>query len=733
MVAKSPARCAVVRAFWPLALTLLACTPAPEPERANVCPSNPLGDAGVGDAQVSPESPGPAGYFKIEGEHFTVWDGDRYRPLFVRAMNIGASLPGSGPNDLDMTYDDYRCWLDILGSLGFNALRLYVPHYPAFYSALADHNHARPDQPLYILQGSYLPEPPEESEDVDIYQFAGTFDGMLRDLVDVVHGHGNIARGPRGAFGTYPVDVSRWTLGYIVGREVLATEALSTNAAHPSATRYEGKRLRMLDVTATEAFMAERLDKLVDYERTQYNTGRPIAWSNWLELDPITHPTEGSSSKKDIAQADFAKLDPFDVPAGHFVSYHVYPYYPNFVSEDPDYRMFSDEMGPNSYLGMLHALREHHAGQALFIAEFGVPSSWGRAHTSHSGMHHGGLNEDQQARFAGRMTHNIHSAGAAGFAYFQLTDGWWKRVWVTAPITFPHERLRYWHDMMNAQQNYGIIAFDLPPPDWDKGQVDTGSGRVRALRVRYDAEFVHLRVELDAPLEPGEELVLGLDTYADDRGELQLPNGKRTQRSNEFALVVDGAGTAELLVMRSYDLKSIRNAVPARGAAFRSTKSTAGDWVQLVWPIAAAHGSDDGKYNFATEELTVGKLRVHDPEAPSSLDAVFIEGQLIEARLPWTLLNFAEPPRRVVIDDDVSTPERETAVTPGIAYSASLGDTLLETGRHGWSRWGRAPATTARLKPVALALARALSELPYWLDAGDTRVDARADADAGND
>src|SRR5262249_26028547 len=156
---------------------------------------------------------------------------------------------------------------------------------------------------------------------------------------------------------------------------------------------------------------------------------RPIAWSNWLELDPLSHPTD--RHKETRQKVDFAKIEIINAPAGHFVSYHIYPYYPDYVNDDPEYTKYSDELGPTSYLGILNDLRQHHKGQAFFVAEFGVPSSWASAHTSFSGMHHGGLSEEQQGIFGARMMRNIQSVGAAGFAYFQLTDGWWKRIWIT--------------------------------------------------------------------------------------------------------------------------------------------------------------------------------------------------------------------------------------------------------------------------------------------------------------
>lgn len=672
-----------------------------------------------------PLSRGPVGRFKVGKENFAVWDGTKYRDVFIRAMDMGASQPGSGPNDLNATYEDYACWLAFLRVAGFNAIRLYSVHFPVFYQALADHNNAHPDSPLYLFQGVYLPEPKDELEEApDLRVHAEIFDEMLRQATDVIHGKGVVPDGRRGAFGTYTVDVSDWTIGWLVGREVLTKEAIGTKLAHPKDRQYEGKRLRLLNATPTEFFMAQRLDGLVDYETTTYGLSRPFAWSNWLELDPLDHPTDRHRNTRQ--KVDFAKLDPFNAPAGHFVSYHIYPYYPDFLNDDPGYATFSDELGRNSYLGLLTDLRKHHDGQAFFVAEFGVPSSWASAHTSSSGMHHGGLSEEQQGIFGARMMRNIASVGAAGFAYFQLTDGWWKRIWITNPRTFPAERLRYWHDLTNAQQSYGLIAFAPDAPDWDAAPVASG-GRVRSFKAAYDAEFVRLDLVTDPPVQDGEQFVVGLDTYADDRGETVLPNAVRTKRRNEFALVVTPPAEAEVKVMSSYDLRSMTK-IPRPDVPYRSTVSDTGAWNAMSWIIFGEHTAStwsafrtelrtDVSPRVADELFPLGKLRARrSSETPSSLDAVVFDGGHVTVRIPWTLLNFVEAPRHVVMDDDPSTSEVETALTDGIAYSVSIGDSLVETERLGWPIWRRAPATHERLKAGAATLIAAVKAAPGWLD-----------------
>ncbi|HEY2733048.1 MAG TPA: hypothetical protein VGI70_03645, partial [Polyangiales bacterium] len=76
-----------------------------------------------------------------------------------------------------------------------------------------------------------------------------------------------------------------------------------------------------------------------------------------------------------------------------------------------------------------------------------------------------------------------------------------------------------------------------------------------------------------------------------------------------------------------------------------------------------------------------------------------------------TLLQFADPSTRTVIDDDRSTPDQETAVSAGVAVGAQLGGDLVETGRFAWSTWDVVPATTEHEKASLQVFSDALRDL----------------------
>ena len=97
----------------------------------------------------------------------------------------------------------------------------------------------------------------------------------------------------------------------------------------------------------------------------------------------------------------------------------------------------------------------------------------------------------------------------------------------------------------------------------------------------------------------------------------------------------------------------------------------------------------------------------------SSKDAVFLNGNSVEIRLPWTLLQFTDPTTLTVTHDDRATKGvRETAPSEGIGLSVSLGSELLETARYRWAPWSTAPAVQEREKTGVHFLAETLKSIP---------------------
>jgi hypothetical protein len=657
--------------------------------------------------------------FKAAEGRLQIFDGSSFRPVFIKGMNMGVALPGTQAGELAVTVEDYDRWFAMMAELGVNTLRLYTLHFPRFYQRLHFYNMRHPDKPLYVLHGIWLDE---EDPTKNLHDMQSAYDDNIVESIECVHGHNFVFERKGRAHGEYDTDISPWVIGWLVGREVFPDEVETTNRMG-HRTHYEGAYVSLANGSETEVWWAERIDKIAAYEADHYKQYRPISISSWPTLDGIHHPTEGTGASEDSEQLDLAKLDTSNFPGGYFASYHAYPYYPDWMNEDPNYVTARDSVGPNSYFGYLQTLRAHYFPKPLIVAEVGVPSSWGNAHYAQSGMDHGGEDEVQQGLDDVRLFRNAYDASTGGAILFAWIDEWWKRTWIVDELALPRDRYKLWHNVTSPEQNFGLLGFEVAPPDFTMFPATTGAGRVTQIRGAADAEFFHLALQLASPLAAGEALTIGYDTYADDRGESILPNGVKTAQRSELALTVTTT-SAELTVMEAYDQFGVWHDTQAAwhnktvsylpsGRPYRSVPSDGGKWNLVRWKNSRAHGSDDGVYNFPGTVQDIGKLRVRQASAPETgHSAVVFDGAKITVRIPWTLLQVTDPSDLRVLDDDPTTRERETSPTEGFRIAVSLGTELVETPRWKWARWEQAPKYVERRKLAYPIFADGLKSIP---------------------
>lgn len=613
--------------------------------------------------------------FSVDETNLTVWNGQEYQPVFLKAMNLGVAVPGTFPGHLAATRDQYSSWIARMKEIGYNAIRLYTLHYPRFYEVLDSFNLARPHSPMLLLQGVWLEEELEGYEH-DLHFLTDTFDLLAEETVDCMHGNKVIPPRFGKAYGTYDTDVSPWVMAYIMGREVYPTEVLTTDALHPGDSSFSGQAFTLPAGSPTESWITARLDNMVLYERTEYQTERPMSFSSWPTLDPMRHPA-GLFPDEDTAQVDLANLQFTNAPAGCFASYHAYPYYPDFISREPEYQSYFDHIGPNSYLGYLNHLKSHYHRFPLIIAEYGTPSSWGIAHYAQSGMHHGGFSEQDQGYNYLRILHNIQDAGCGGGAQFSWIDEWFKRTWITDPIDFNPESRILWQNIMAAEQNFGLIGFKKQTTEYQTVASSPGQP-VTEISAARDYEFLHLKLMLGEHMTDIDTLWLAIDSYAETLGESILPSGDTVTERAEFCLKITNF-SAELFVTRAYDLFGIWHYISGPEQLYHSIPTDGEPWKLVRWK------NSDPDY----EIQYVGALKVNRFDfPPNSLDAIVMGIDSIDIRIPWSLLQFTDPSHMRVIHDYRDTPQREDTISDGLAFTAFFhqGKTASDV-RYAWNDW----------------------------------------------
>jgi tetratricopeptide (TPR) repeat protein len=527
---------------------------------------------------------------RTRGQQFEVSSDRGWQPFYIQGVNLGVALPGRYPSEFPTDSVLYAGWLDTLAGMNANTLRLYTILPPAFYRALRAWNLANPDRSLWLMHGVWTELPPHE--DFDSPSWKSEFIKEMRRVVDVIHGSALIAPRPGHANGRYDADVSRWALGYIIGREWEPFAVKAYDARNPGKKAFAGRYLRVRQGPATDLWMAQQCDLMLGYEVDTYNALRPIAYTNWPTLDPLTHPTESTNQEEarwrrhsgrpnqgkkleyenDAIGLDANLIEPTSAnPAGWFASYHAYPYYPDFLLLDSRYRKARSSEGPSSYFGYLKDLVAYHPTIPTVISEYGVPSSRGNAHLHPLGWSHGGHDEREMAAIDARLTREIRESGAAGSILFAWLDEWFKKNWAVIDYEIPRDNTRLWHNVMDAEQNYGILGQYAGAPGttpvlggdpalWHKLPVlESALGPapgLRQLRTGADESFVYLAVELPPGPFPWstEGIQIAIDTYLPLVGQHRLLRTEvRSEIGFEFLIDLPDPRTGRVLVTPDYN------------------------------------------------------------------------------------------------------------------------------------------------------------------------------------
>jgi hypothetical protein len=620
-------------------------------------------------------APGMQVVMRARGRVFEMRDaGGSWRPTFLKAVNLGAALPGKSPAEFPDDPALYRQWFAQMRECGFTAVRLYTIFPPVFYDELLAFNRGRPD-PLYVIHGVWVEDPP--GDDYAEPAFEGSFQAEMRRVVDLMHGALDLPVRPGHAAGRYRSDVSPWWIATILGREWEAYGVLAFNRRHPGLDTFDGTYVRAEKATAMERWLSAQVDYIVGYETERWNAQRATAWTNWPTLDPLHHPTEstrveeaawqrrkgldvhsleGRINDEDAVGLDMERSRATEAnQGGLFASYHAYPYYPDFMVYDPGYAKARDEEGPNAYLGYLQDLARHHAAHPVFVGEVGVPSSREVAHINYQGFTHGGHGEKQQGEVNARLFRTVRRAGLTGAALFAWIDEWFKHNWLVMAYHLPAARNALWHDRQDAEQNYGLLAYrageggpkvviDGRAGEWSGPPLLAAGDGAPRLWVTSDESDLYLRLDTDPAARLG--YVIAMDVIDPALGDRSFPAGVplKSAARLEAAILFDGQA-ARVVLDDTYD----------RWADLPDQPRANDDGV-FVSPRIRPNPlriTRDGQVIPSTV-LEIGTLRpgTTDRSSPEFDDrAEWRQDRatgVLELRVPWGMLNVTDPSSRAV-------------------------------------------------------------------------------------
>ena len=652
---------------------------------------------------------------KVDSQYFYIYKDNKWQKEFIKGVNIGAAKPEYFPGEFGITKKDYLRWFKYISDMNSNTIRVYTILKPDFYNALYEYN-KNTDKPLYLIQGVWINE-----EDIAKYknayipQIENNFKKDIETTIDVLHGNKIIKKSVGHAYGIYDKDVSPYVIGYVLGIEWDPEFVTTTNDNNKDKVNFDGKYLYSKDASPFENFLCEYGDQCIDYEAGNYNMQKTVSFSNWPTTDMISHPNEPLPTE-DIAIVNMEHIKKKDsFKTGLFASYHIYPYYPDFMNYQKDYANYKDKNGRlDSYKAYLKDLKKEHSMPVL-VAEFGVPAARGKAHDNISmGFNQGNVTEKDQGEMDAFMLKDIYEEGYAGALVFAFQDEWFKRTWNTMDLDLPSRR-SYWNNQQTNEQHFGLLAFDsgeIASPcyidgdikEW-KDDIPISKNNGTELYMKSDEAYVYFMVKSSNFNFDKEKLIIPVDILG-NQGNSSF-NGVKFNKNADFVIAINGKDKSQILVDPYYDsfqyiygeklnmIPKVKEYDIKNSGVFRPMYLCINKEIYLP--------QDKVKKPFNKYET--GKLIFADGNPKNSdynsLADFYVKDNIVEIRIPWQLLNVMDPSTKMVMDDlhvDGIKPIKTQGIYAGAAVVQDKTPTQSITmTSYKWEEWN-VPTYHERLK-----------------------------------
>ncbi|WP_160725853.1 hypothetical protein [Bacillus sp. USDA818B3_A] len=615
---------------------------------------------------------------KTNESYIQIKKNGKWQDFLIKGVNMGIGRPGYFPGEAAITKEEYFRWFQEIGAMNANAIRVYTLHPPQFYEAFYEYNQIA-KTPLYLFHGTWVNEE-NLIKTQDAFAKVNIDDAKLeiKNMIDIIHGNASLAERTGHASGEYKYNISKYVIGMIIGTEWDPAMVTNTNSIHSGMSQFNGEYFETDDANPFEIWLAELMDYAASYEATQYKWQHSMSFTNWLTTDLLSHPSEPLETE------DMVSVDPNHIKAsaafksGLFASYHIYPYYPDFLSYEKKYLDYKDTDGKkNNYAGYLHDLRSAHH-MPILVAEFGVPSSRGLTHENPYGMNQGFNSEEEQGKTNQRLYQSIVSEQYAGGLVFTWQDEWFKRTWNTMDYDNP-DRRPYWNNQQTNEQHFGLLGFepgsketaitvDGTAGDWDIAGVKKGSQSdtkqsLKEVRFTSDSGYLYFLLKYNSPVDfKNEGTYLMLDTIG-NQGQTTIPLTKQTKIKTDygidFLIKLQGPNDSRILIDSYYDTFYYQY----------------GKLLKMIPEEPFAAEKDNGVFNpirlalnkqqtipttkkvipfqdYETGVLKYGNANPAREDFDSLTDiSVSKDQKVIEGRIPWQLLNVKDPSQKEAMGD----------------------------------------------------------------------------------
>lgn len=591
---------------------------------------------------------------KTNNGNIQVYDGVEWKDLIIKGVQINSFSPGYSRNKSGVKKQDVMKWLNQISEMNANVITIPNIQPPSFYNAIYDYN-LQADKPLYIIHEIPIDER-AILKHFDAYD-SGILKYFKRDIlhtIDVVHGNAFLIDNSRHHAGIYLKDISAYVIGYIIGANTNAELVTLTNQKYFNNTMYEGKYFDVIDGETFDVFVAEILDFAANYEANKYQQSSILSFLCSLETDPIQHKNETNVTK--YANINLENI--IDKPQSKlFGSYTAHPNMYDFFD-------FEDR-GEFPFYDYLVEINNHHSLPVL-ISDIGIPSSRGMSKVDiDEGFNRGNASEDEQGRQIVELLNYIYKSDSAGAVIYGWQDDWGKTTAFNLLDDYMDQSSStYWFDAQASDESFGLMAFrpgekesiiyiDGVFNDWENIPSLSENYDVK---VTSDTSYLYIYFNRQGFSLTNDKIYIGLDITP-------LSGSKYWEDKVEFPIEIDfileflGYNESRIVVQERYNIfnylyKYYSNLIEKQESA-PSIDSDAFSAIYLL-----------NRKNFYYRESSIieppiyyqtGRL-VYGNANPNSEDYNSLadfnkEGDALEVRIPWILLNVKNPLKKSIQGD----------------------------------------------------------------------------------
>ncbi len=621
-------------------------------------------------------------FIKTQNKEILFKNDKEFATFEIKGVDLGSGVPGKWTTDYAIDKATYLRWFKQIQEMGANTIRIYSVQSDVFYDAFYEYN-SNKVVPLYLLQGVAVNDYIQNSyRDGYNEEFCDSFLTDCKNAVDVVHGNKKFSLGRKAAAGSgsYRKDVSKWTIGYIWGIDWEGKTIAYTNQKFENDANYcsyQGEYIYTTEEAgAFEAMLAYVADMTIRYESKKYKEQRLFAFSNHPVTDPFEYPKEVTINTNKHSKFDVEKIKCTEkVISGQFASYHVYPYYPDFLKYMDDWSILGIEKSDNNYRSYLTALNNHHL-YPVIISEFGIPTGRGISNADAStGRNSGNMSEAAQGDAIVKCYEDIKAAGCSGSCIFVWQDEWLRRTWNTM-YAVDTSRSAYWSDFQTSGQYFGLMAMDPGKEksicyvdgdmtEWISDDIVIENENI-SLAVKYDEKYIYIMTKKNSFNLEDDVLYIPIDVTPKSGSNYCKNYDIKFEDEADFLVVINGRENSRVQVQERYEaLRSTYSDIVYSKNAYEKGNIpdlTSPEFVNIdmlydvrytiipeVFDVTPAY-MQVTPFVYETGKLRYGNANPESAEFDSLADFC-ASGDYIEVKLPWQLLNFADPSRMQIHDD----------------------------------------------------------------------------------